>query len=121
MKRVAIFLTALAFAALLILLSISKTRGRSGPGIGGNLHSLQLAKDTWLADGHSNEWPTLEDLAPYWTGVKLLNDKYRYHGEVYFVNRTGAPPFAYVPEADGPYRGGEVLVLTPNGLLRRSR
>jgi hypothetical protein len=121
MTRSGIFIAALALGALLIFLPIFwKVRARSGPGIGGNLQSLQLAKDVWLADGHTNEWPSGEDLFPYWSHAKSLNETFsRWHGELYFINRTGAPPFAYIPKASGSFRGGEVLVLTPSGLLTR--
>jgi len=54
-------------------------------------------------------------IAALWIGIitdstpgRSFNDTFRRrYGELYFINRAGAPPFAYIPKASGPYRGGE--------------
>ena len=123
MKRFFIVLAIIAVVALatiIVLPSFSKARAYSGPGISENLRSLQMAKDFWQMDGHTNEWPSGEDIFPDRTRGRSINETFRRrHGELYFINRTGTPPFAYVPKADGPHRGGEVLILTSNGLAVR--
>ena len=113
-----IALLGLAFLAVLLALPFfAKAKIHNGPGIYGNLRWIQLAKDEWLADGNTNEWPTAKDLfssSPGRTFSDIIRPRY---GELYFINRTGAPPFAYIPKAVGHYRGGEILVLRSNGLM----
>jgi hypothetical protein len=90
---------------------------RSGPGIPGNLKCIQLAKDQWLADGHNNEWPTANDLFPATSPGKAFRDVILPRcDEFYFINRTGAPPFDYIPKAGGQFKGGEILVLSCSSL-----
>ena len=111
-------IAALCIGCFLILPMLTKAKAYSGPGLSGNLRSLQLAKEEWQADGHTNEWPTAEDLFPASARGRSLNQILRSrHGELYFINRTGAPSFAYVPKADG--RGGELWIMTSNGIVVR--
>lgn len=111
-----------ALVALVVLAWLTRGTAHSGPSIAGNLRSIQLAKEIWLAEGGTNEWPTAADLFSLHvddkTGGVNLNEIMRQtpYGEIYFINRTGAPPFAYIPKAARRYRGGEVLVMTSNGL-----
>jgi hypothetical protein len=125
MKRLVIAVAIIAtivLAVLIILPAFAKAKVGGGPGISGNLHWLQVAKDVWQSDGHTNEWPTGADLFPDWTRDRSLNKALsRRFGELYFINRTGAPPFAYIPKANGPYRGGEILIMTSNGLATRAQ
>jgi len=120
MKRLVLmiaFVVVAATVAMFVLRGLAKARVYSGPGIYGNLRSIQLAKDQWLADGHTNEWPTAADLFPGSPRRITLSETLRpVHGEIYFINHTGAPPFAFILKPSGRYRGGEVLILTTNGL-----
>lgn len=102
-----------------VLPFFARAKAYSGPGVMGNLRGLQLAKDQCLADGNTNEWPSHKDLgfvlSPGRTFQEVLRPKY---GEVYFINRTGASPFAYFPKAGGQYSAGDIVVLTTNGLMK---
>ncbi len=129
MKRSHIIVAIIAVAgltAVAVFPWLARAKAYSGPGIYGNLRSLQLAKDLWLADGNTNEWPTEQDLfGSWWTNKtftsagKTFNERMRpKYGELYFINRTGAPPFAYFPKAGGQYSAGDIVVLTSNGLMK---
>jgi hypothetical protein len=115
----------MAILALLVLLAaavlgyFARAKAYSGPGVHGNLRSLQLAKDQWLADGNTKEWPTAADLFPASPSAKTFQEIMRpRYGELYFINRTGAPPFAYFPKAGGQHSAGDIVVLTTNGLMK---
>jgi len=114
-----VVLALLVLLAAAVLPYFARAKAYSGPGVYGNLRNLQLAKDQWLADGNTNEWPSAEDLGfvsvPGRTFQEGMRPRY---GEVYFINRTGASPFAYFPKAGGQYSAGDVVVLTTNGLLK---
>jgi hypothetical protein len=120
MKRWLIIMAVLALAGVAVVAlmpAVSRAKVHSGPGIYGNLRIVQLAKEQWMADGHTNEWPTVKDLFPDASPGKTVQDVVRPRsGELYFINRTGAPPFAYIPKAGGQYKGGEILVLVSNGV-----
>jgi hypothetical protein len=122
MKHILTIAAVLVSVSLLVLIlvpHIARVRSYSGPGIYGNLRQIQLAKEQWIAAGNTNEWPSAEDLFPgsssRGTLQKMLLSKY---GELYFINSTGAPPFAYFPEAIRDFRAGEILVLASNGLMK---
>jgi hypothetical protein len=102
---------------LVILPGLARAKRFSGPGIAGNLRYIQVAKEQWIIDGHTNEWPTANDLFPgsSKTFQEIIRSRY---GEPYFINRTGAPPFVYFPKAVRQYGAGEILVLSSNGLTR---
>ena len=120
MKRWRLIIAVLAFAGLVVLAVLpyfAKAKAYSGPGIYGNVYHIQKSKEEWLADRHTNQWPTAKDLFPGLSPEKTLQDLMRpRRGEIYFINQTGAPPFAYVPKARGQYSGGEILVLTSDGV-----
>ena len=89
----------------------------SGPSIAGNLRRIQSAKDALPALGNTNEWPTADDLFGSSSG-RRINEIMRHPcGEIYFINRTGAAPFAYVPKARRGFGGGEILVLRSNRVV----
>ena len=122
MKRWFIMVVILALFVLLaaaVLPYFAKAKAYSGPGVHGNLRTLQLAKDQSLKDGNTNEWPTAAELFPGSSSGKtfktIMRPKY---GELYFINRTGAPPFAYFPKAGGQHSAGDIVVLTSNGLVK---
>src|SRR3954469_730130 len=111
-------IAALCIGFFVILPMFAKAKAYSGPGVSGNLRSLELAKKEWEADGHTNEWPTAEDLFPGARGRSLNEILHSRSGELYFINRTGAPPFAYLPKAPG--RDEErILIMTSNGIVLR--
>lgn len=113
------FVAMTALAVLVVFAWLTPGIAYSGPSIASNLRSIQLAKEVWLANGGTNEWPTAADLFSRGEkGTVSLNERMRHtpYGEIYFINRTGAPPLAYIPKATRQYRGGEVLVLTGSGL-----
>ena len=120
MRRWVIVVAVLVIANLITVVVLpfsSRAKAYSGPGIYGNLRYIQLAKEQWMADGHTNEWPTSKDLFPSSSPRKAFKDVMRpKYGEVYFINRINAPPFAYIPKAGGQYKGGEMLILESNGL-----
>ncbi len=123
MKRLVIAIAGIVIIALgvcIILPGLKRAKAYSGPGIAGNLRSIQLAKESSQADGNTNEWPSVDDIFPgEWSRGRSLNETLRHkHGELYFINRTGTPPFAYIPKTNGPYHGGELLILTTNGLMK---
>jgi hypothetical protein len=98
---IAVFLLLAAF----ILPALSRARIYSGPGIQGNLFSLEIAKARWL-DAHPNgsEWPTKLDLLPYLTNGthftsfdQVIRPRSR---EIYIINRTNAPVCAYDPQSE---------------------
>jgi len=121
MKRLfTVILILVLFVALgaVVLRYLGRARPYSGPGVHGNLQALQLAKEQWLADGNTNEWPTGEDLGIGSSPGKTFSQSMRpRYGEIYLINQVGAPPFAYFPKAAGPYDAGEIAVLTPTGLM----
>jgi hypothetical protein len=106
-----------ALGVMVVLPAFRSAGAYSGPGISGNLRRIQIAKDEWLAAGNTNEWPTASDLFRATPG-KTINEIMRPRfGEIYFINRTGAPPFAYLPKTAGGYREGEIMVLSSNGTV----
>jgi hypothetical protein len=123
MKRLVIVISsiaALCIGVFVVPLVFAKGKAYSGPSVFGNLQSLQLMKEQWQANGHTNEWPSGEDLFADGTRGRSINERFRRrYGELYFINRTGAPPFAYIPKANGRYRGGELLIFTSNGIAVR--
>ncbi len=106
-----------ALAAIVVLPALKRAKAYSGPGIFGNLRSIHMAKDAWLAAGNTNEWPTAADLFGASDGRALNQIMRPKYGELYFINRTGAPPFAYVPKGAGQYRDGEIRILASNGIV----
>ena len=119
MKRLAtlmIIIVTVAVGGALLLPVFMRAHAYSGPSVFSNLSFIQTAKDRWEVAGHTNEWPTAQDLDLSVDG-RSVNKAFRHRwGELYFINRTGAPPFVYIPKPAGSYRGGEILVLTPKGL-----
>ena len=90
-------------AVLVVLPDFRRAKLFSGPGISGNLRYIELAKEHWLADGHTNEWPTAKDLFPSTSpGVTFQN-----------VMR---PKYGDFPKACGHYQVGDILVLASNGV-----
>jgi hypothetical protein len=74
----------------------------SGPGVHGNLVQLEVAKARW-AEAHTNsDWPTMQDIAPYFTnGTTLWLGPVRpVRREVYIVNKVGTPVISYDPGTD---------------------
>lgn len=94
----------------------SRAKAYSGPGIQGNLWILEVAKARWL-DAHAggSEWPTRQDLLPYLTNGtrytafdQVIRPRHR---EIYIINKTGAPVYAYDP-------GSERLITASSNHLR---
>lgn len=115
-RIIPVLVLGLLVIAVLVLQKLARAKAYSGPGIPGNLRSIEIAKQQWLEDGGTNAWPTAEDLFPSSAGESLQDILRPRYGEIYFINQTGAPPFAYIPKATGRYRGGEILVLKSNGV-----
>jgi hypothetical protein len=122
MKRLLIILAVLVMVAsfvCVVLPYFARAKVYSGPGIYGNLRYIQLAKDQWVGAGNTNEWPTAENLFPRSSPAKSFQEIVRpRYGELYFINRTGAPPFAYFPKAARQYSAGDILFLTTTGLTK---
>jgi hypothetical protein len=79
----------------------------SGPGIRGNLIALEVAKVRWLHNRESSdEWPTKSDLRPYLRGGVPRSVR----GEIYIVNKVGAPVYAYDPRTE------RLISLDSNGM-----
>ncbi len=82
---------------------------------------LERAKAQWQAD-HPNgtDWPTEGDLLPYLThgiGIRSIQQFLEpHHGEVYLVNKIGAPVIAYHPEKGERVYAGELIYLRSNEL-----
>jgi hypothetical protein len=95
----------LVLLAAVILPALSRARLYSGPGIPGNLLTLEVAKARWV-DEHpgGSEWPTKQDLLPYLTNGtrftsfdQVIRPRNR---EIYIINKTGAPVSAYDPRSE---------------------
>lgn len=79
----------------------------TGPGVRGNLIAFEVAKARWSHDHKSgDEWPTKSDLRPYLRGSVPRS----IHGEIYIVNKVGAPVYAYDPNTE------KLSSLDSNGL-----
>ena len=91
-KRV-IIIVVIAAAGLLVAAALFQP-AYTGPGIQGNLIRLEVAKARWWDDHKGGvEWPTKKDLLPYLTnGAPWIHPR---HGEIYIINKTGAPVYAY--------------------------
>jgi hypothetical protein len=122
MKRLVILFAILVMAVLavaaVVLPSFARAKVYGGPGLTGNLRLILLAKEMWIADGKTNEWPSAEDLGFAAAGKSFQQVTRPRYGEIYFINSTGAPPFAYFPKTGGGYRAGDIVVLTTNGLMK---
>jgi hypothetical protein len=108
--------------ALIIAFLLPATRrahAYSGPGVHGNLMRLQEAKDRWEHEHPAGPaWPRREDLLPYLGPTSpnhgSFDDAIRpLWGEIYLINSTGAPVFAYFPKDARGYRKGHVVSLSP--------
>jgi hypothetical protein len=123
MKRLRYILICLGGCMLLGLIVVptfQRARIYSGPGNFGILRAIASAKSAWEFGGGTNEWPTADDLFPGLAEGRTINEhfgRYARGGAIFFINRTGAPPFAYIPKLSLPYKGGEILVLSTNGLV----
>ena len=105
-RRVILVVVAgLLVLAAFILPALSRARVYSGPGVPGNLLTLEVAKARWL-DAHpgGSEWPTKQDLLPYLTNGtrftsfdQVIRPRNR---EIYIINKTGAPVCAYDPRSE---------------------
>jgi hypothetical protein len=98
-----IVLPGLLLIAALILPSLS--HGYSGPGIHGDLITLEVAKAQWEADHKGvDAWLTKRDMLPYltrdthWTSFEQAIRTSR--DVVYIINKTGAPVYAYEPKSE---------------------
>lgn len=99
-------LLGLLLVALMVLRARLRAKAYSGPGIRGNLFALEVAKAQWMEEHKGvDAWLTRQDLLPYltrgthWT---LFEQAIRRTParEIYIVNRTGAPVYAYVPGSE---------------------
>ncbi|HYG35055.1 MAG TPA: hypothetical protein VEC99_09740 [Clostridia bacterium] len=90
----------------------------------GNLIILERAKAQWQRDHQgAKEWPTKQDLLPY-----LCTDPQRTSfeqvilakwGEIYILNRIGAPVYAYFPKAVPAWASeGQLMSVSTNQLNR---
>ncbi len=91
--------------AAFIIPALSRGRAYSGPGVQGNLLTLEVAKAKWLDDHPTGgEWPTKHDLLPYLTnGTRFMSFEEVIrprNREIYIINRTGAPVCAYDPRSE---------------------
>jgi hypothetical protein len=108
MKRcqvIVIVVAGILLVVTLLLPALSKARHYSGPGIPGNLITLEVAKARWL-DEHPDhaEAPTKQDLLSYLTNgtpftsfdqvIRLRNR------EIYSINRIGERVSAHYPHSD---------------------
>ena len=91
--------------AAFVLPALTRARAYSGPGVQGNLFTLEVAKARWL-DAHprGSEWPTKNDLLPYLTngtGFGSFDEVIRPRNrEIYIINKIGAPVCAYDPKSE---------------------
>lgn len=89
----------------------------SGPGIAGNLFDLERIKECWEFDHPGgNAWPTWQDLSPY-VGATNFH-MIPVYDEIYLINRTGAPVFAYFPKTAWGFHEGETTSLDEEDLQR---
>ena len=107
-----VVLTAIVLLAAIRFWPTNRERAReySGPGIGGNLFNLERIKECWEVDHKGgNAWPTWQDLAPYadTTNFHMIPV---YH-EIYLINRTDAPAFAYFPKTEYGFHEGQTISL----------
>lgn len=94
-KRV-IFIVVIAAVGLLVGVAFFQP-AYTGPGVRGNLIALEVAKARWLHDHKGGvEWPTKKDLQPYLKGALPRS----VHGEIYIVNKAGAPVYSYDPRTE---------------------
>jgi hypothetical protein len=94
-KRV---VTVVLIAAVgLLVAAIFLQPAYTGPGLPGNLITLEVAKARWLHDHKGGvEWPTRKDLRPYLTNGMPRS----VHGEIYIVDKVGEPVYAYDPKTE---------------------
>jgi hypothetical protein len=107
-RTILIVIAGLGLLAIFVLPALSRARAYSGPGVQGNLLTLEVAKARWM-DEHpgGSEWPTKQDLLPYLTnGTRLISfdqvNRPR-NGEIYIINKTGAQVCAYDPKSERPF------------------
>ena len=94
-KRVIVFMIIAAVG--LLVASALLLPPYTGPGVRGNLIVLEVAKARWWNDHKSGiEWPTRKDLRPYLTNGMPRS----IHGEIYIVNKIGAPVYAFDPKTE---------------------
>ncbi len=121
LRNILFILGGCSLLGLLVVPAFQKARAYSGPGNLGILQSIQLNKSIWESSGGTNEWPTAEDIFdPELVRGRTINEYFRsvaQGGAIFFINRRGAPPFAYLPKPWAPYKGGEILVMSTNGLV----
>jgi hypothetical protein len=104
-KRV-IIVVVIAAAGLLVAVTLFQP-AYTGPGVRGNLIALEVAKARWLHDHKSgDEWLTKKDVQPY----LAAGMPHSVHGEIYIVNKVGAPVYAYDPKTE------KLASLDSNGL-----
>jgi hypothetical protein len=96
----------LLLVAAMVVPALFRAKAYTGPGIHGNLVALEVAKSQWMADHKGvDAWLTRQDLLPYltrhtqWTSFDQAIRRTP-AGEIYIVNRTGAPVYAYVPGSE---------------------
>lgn len=125
MRRPAVILIRVGYVAVLVLLALMvypalrRAKGRSGPTpraiIYSQLGTIDDAKKA-LKEGHSlpdDYWPTRAEIAAAHTGktnysFDALVKPSRW-GEVYIVNRLGAPALALLTNAVGGFPEGRLL------------
>lgn len=96
----------LLLVAFMVLRGHARAKAYSGPGIRGNLFVLEVAKAQWMEEHKgADAWLTRQDLVPYLTrGTHLTSFEQAIRRtpamEIYIVNRTGAPVYAYVPGSE---------------------
>jgi len=91
----AIVLFGLVVVFAVVLPALSAKISYSGPGVRGNLIALEVAKARW-AENHTNSvWPTMQDIAPYftngWSPIRPVRQ------EIYIINKVGTPVISYDP------------------------
>jgi len=100
-----IIIVIIVTAVVLLLSFLSLRPAYTGPGVEGNLIWLEVAKARWQDDHKAGtEWPTKKNLLPYltkgkpWTSFNQVI--HPVHGEIYIINKTGAPVYAYDPRTE---------------------
>ena len=121
MRRVGITIPLVGLTAIATLLALqhwSRAKEYSGPNAYGNLRHLQLEKEAWQLEEHTNEWPTVEDFygerARGKTPNQILPPRYE---EIYIINRTGEPACVYFPKTRGGFSAGTLLCIRSNTLV----
>jgi hypothetical protein len=85
-----------------VLSSLAAAHKYSGPGIHGNLMTLEIAKARWI-DTHKGgkEWPTMNEVLPYLTnGPSKFGYVKPVRGEIYIINKVGERVYAYDPKSE---------------------